>query len=87
MHFARLFTILLVFVFAVILFTLVLAFGEEFAEKMLPLFMGGTVIVYIFLSWYLGYFFATQKPPQELITVAVVVLVIVFLSGYFMGSR
>ena len=86
MHFARLFTIL-IFVLVGVLFAILVAFGEEFAEKILPLFMGGAVILYIFLSWYLGYFFAAQKPPQELITFAVVVLVIAFLSGYFMGSR
>ena len=86
MNFTRLFTIL-VFVFIGLLVAIFGAFGENFAEKLLPLFLGGAVAVYIFLSWYLGYFFATQKPPQELVTLAVVVIVISFLSGYFMGSK
>ncbi len=86
MNFARLFTVL-VFVFIGLIVAILAAYGEDFAEKLLPLFMVGAVLAYILMSLYLGYFFATQKPPQELIILAVVVIVISFLSGYFMGAR
>lgn len=67
--------------------TLVLAFGEEFAEKLLPVFFVGIVIVYIFSSWYFGYFIATQRPPLILIVAAAVVIAIAGVSGYYMGAR
>ncbi len=78
---------LLFFIFALVgtLGTLVLAFGEEFAEKILPLFFAVTIIVYLFVSWYLGYFLSTQKPPFELVILAVIGLIIAFMSGYYMG--
>lgn len=77
--------ILLTFTLIGILATLVLATGEEFAEKLLPILFVVTVIVYLFLSWYLGYFVSTQKPSLELTIVAVAGLIIAFMSGYYMG--
>lgn len=82
--FTRLF-IVLILVFTGILATLVFAFGEEFAEKILPFFFVVTVLAYLFLSWYLGYFFSTQKPPLELIIAAFAGVVVAFMSGYYMG--
>ena len=82
--FNRLF-VLLIFVFIGILGALVFAFGEEFAEKILPIFLIAIVLVYIFLSWYLGYFFSTQKPPLELVIAAAVGIAVAFMSGYYMG--
>ncbi len=82
--FNRLF-ILLIFVIIGILGALVLAFGEEFAEKILPIFFIVTVLAYIFLSWYLGYFFSTQKPPLELIIAVAAGIAVAFMSGYYMG--
>ena len=61
--------------------------GEEFAEKYLPLAGVGIVIIYLFSSWYLGYFIATQKPPLTLIYLGLAGIIISFFSGFFMGSK
>ncbi|MEK9165732.1 MAG: hypothetical protein AAB525_02645 [Patescibacteria group bacterium] len=84
--FIKFFSILLLAITGLII-TLILAFGEEFAEKLLPVFFVGIVIVYIFSSWYFGYFIATQRPPLLLIITAAVVIAVVGVSGYYMGAK
>jgi len=84
--FTKFFSILLLAIAGLIV-TLILAFGEDFAEKLLPVFLVGGLIVYIFLSWYLGYFIVTQKPPLILIIAAIAVIVVAVVSGYYMGAR
>lgn len=81
--------LLALFIFALIgtVVALVAATPEEFAEKLLPIFIAGTVIVYLFLSWYMGYFIATQKPSVILQYIAGIGIVVAFISGYFMGYR
>ncbi len=66
---------------------LVVATGEELAEKLLPLLFGAGIIVYLAASWYLGYFIATQKPSNVLIIVALTAVVLVFFSGLYIGRR
>lgn len=66
---------------------LILATGEDFAERILPLFFGLIVLLYISASWYAGYFIATQKPSPILIGFGVTVLIIAFFSGYFIGGK
>ena len=84
--FIKLFLILL-FLIAGIIVTLLLGFAEEFAERLLPVLMVGGVIVYIFLTWYLGYFLATQKPPLTLVVIGLAGIIIVAVCGYYIGTR
>ena len=81
--------LLALFVFALIgtVVALVAATPEEFAEKLLPILMVGTVVVYLFLSWYMGYFIANQKPSVVLQYIAGIAIVIAFTSGYFIGHN
>ena len=78
---------ILILVLVGLVATLLLAWPEEFAEKLLPFLMVGGVAAYLFLSWYLGYFLGSQKPPLALILIATGALVVSFLSGYYMGLR
>lgn len=84
--FKKLFVILIITFFG-LTGVMLLAVGEEFAERLLPLFFGLIVLFYLVISWYSGYFIATQKPSPILIVFAVVVLIIAFFSGYFIGSK
>lgn len=77
----------IVFLIIGLIGVLVLASGEEFAEKLLPLFFGVVIIGYLAASWYLGYFIATQKPSSVLIITALVAIVLTFFSGLYIGRK
>lgn len=84
--FQRLCVILTIGVVALFSVMLV-ATGEEFAEKLLPLLFGVVILFYLAASWYLGYFIATQKPSIDLIIFGLAAIIISFLSGFFIGRK
>jgi hypothetical protein len=84
--FQKLFTVL-IFLFLFILGALLIKWPEEFAEQLLPGLAIGAVVVFLFLSWYLGYFTASQKPPVIFIIIIVFALIITFASGLYVGRR
>jgi hypothetical protein len=83
--FAKLFSIL-IFLLIGITVALLLFFAEDFSEKVLPVLMVGAIIIYIFLSWYFGYFVASQKPPLTLVLIGISGIIIAIVSGYYMGT-
>lgn len=85
MMFKKFFAIFVVAILGLVI-TLVLTWPEEFSEKLLPLLMVGGVAAYLFLSWYLGFFLASQKPPLTLLLFIIGALIISFISGYYMGT-
>jgi len=81
------FLAILVFVIFGLVVSILIAWPEEFSEKLLPILFVAAVVVYLFLSWYLGYFIGSQKPPIIMMIIGLSGLLIAFLSGLFLGSR
>lgn len=79
--------VLLVFALVGVIVALVLSYPEEFSEKLLPIVMVGIVVMALFVSWYLGFFLASEKPPLVMIYIGIAGLLIAFMSGYFIGGK